>query len=110
MTVIRKNRTIGIKAWSNEEEEKLNQMYQEKTQEIEKIAAFFNKGHRSIISKLVNMGIYIKPEITKENSRTVKTMLRDIETILEIEIEGFNLNKKSNLLALVEALERKVNC
>ena len=100
---------MGVKAWSDEEEKDLQRIYTQQTQDIEEIAIYFNKGHRSIISKLVNMGIYIKPEIVKENTRTVKTMLRDIETILEIEIDGFNLNKKSNLLNLVEALERKVD-
>jgi len=35
-------------------------------------------------------------------------MLRDLETMLDIEIEGTNLNKKSNLTNLVVALERKL--
>lgn len=54
------------------------------------------------------MGIYIKPNINKKNDRTVKTMLRDLENILDITIEGFNLNKKSNLKILVIALEKKL--
>lgn len=82
--------------------------YIHEEQSIEYIADYFNKGHRSIISKLVNMGLYKKPETIKENNRTVKTMLRDIEEMLEIEIIGLNLNKKSNLLIVVEALELKL--
>jgi hypothetical protein len=39
---------------------------------------------------------------------TVKTMLRDIESLLDIQIEGTNLNKKSNLVNLVTALKERL--
>ena len=39
---------------------------------------------------------------------TVKTMLRDIESLLHIQIEGTNLNKKSNLVNLVTALKERL--
>ena len=39
---------------------------------------------------------------------TVKTMLRDIESLLTIQIEGTNLNKKSNLINLVTALKERL--
>jgi len=99
---------VGIKAWSDEEENKLKMIYTTETQDVYIIATKFEKGYRSVISKLVNMGIYIKPNTDKKNDRTVKTMLRDLEEILNIRIEGFNLNKKSNLEILVIALERKL--
>ena len=38
----------------------------------------------------------------------VKTMLRDIESLLDIQIEGTNLNKKSNLVNLVTALKERL--
>lgn len=79
-----------------------------KDNDIKIVANYFNKGSRSIISKLVNMGIYIKPEVKKKQTRTVKTMLLDLETMLDIRIEGFNLNKKSNLLILMTALEERI--
>ncbi len=83
-------------------------MYKSETKDVYVIAGHFGKGYRSVISKLVNMGIYEKPNTNKKNDRTVKTMLRDLEDMLEIKIEGFNLNKKSNLITLVEALEIKL--
>jgi hypothetical protein len=86
----------------------LRVVYLEKTKDIQEIAQFFGKGSRSIISKLVSMKIYEKPAARKENNRTVKTMLRDLEIMLEIEVEGVNLNKKSNLLMLVEAIEERI--
>ena len=99
---------MGIKAWSNEEEQELAQLYENETKDVHEIASHFDKGYRSVISKLVNMGIYVKPDIEKKNNRTVKTMLQDLEDLLDIQIEGFNLNKKSNLLTVVEALEKKL--
>ncbi len=84
-------------------------MYGSETKDVYVIARHFSKGYRSVISKLVNMGIYEKPNTNKKNDRTVKTMLRDLEDILEIRIDGFNLNKKSNLLKLVVALETKLS-
>jgi hypothetical protein len=36
-------------------------------------------------------------------------MIRDIEEMLEIEIEGLNLTKKSNLELLVDALKAKIS-
>lgn len=84
-------------------------MYTTETKDVYIIAGHFGKGYRSVISKLVNMGIYEKPNTNKKNDRTVKTMLRDLEDMLEIRIEGFNLNKKSNLLKLVVALEIKLS-
>ena len=99
---------MGMKAWSNEQEKELEKMYQTKTKDVNKIAKHFSKGYRSVISKLVNMGIYEKPNKDKKNNRTVKTMLRELEENLDIRIDGFNLNKKSNLENLVDALNDKL--
>ena len=35
-------------------------------------------------------------------------MLRELEDILEIEVEGVNLNKKENLVKLLNAIKQKV--
>ena len=99
---------MGVKAWSNEQEKELINMYLTQTKDVVIIAEHFDKGYRSVISKLVNLQIYEKPDKPSSPTRTVKTMLRDLEDMLEIEIEGFNLNKKSNLERLVEALEEKL--
>ncbi len=100
---------MGVKAWSVEEEDELIEMYTNQTKDVIEVGKHFRKGYRSVISKLVSLGIYEKPNKKKDSNRTVKTMLRDLESILSIEIEGFNLNKKSNLLILVEAIEVKAN-
>ena len=96
------------KAWSEEEEEKLPELYVDQELDVYHVAEYFKKGHRSVISKLVQMKVYRKPSDEKEDKRSVKTMIRDIEIMLEIEIEGLNLTKKSNLELLVDALKDKL--
>jgi hypothetical protein len=96
------------KAWSDEEEETLLDLYVNQGLDVYDVAEHFKKGHRSVISKLVQMKVYRKPSDDKEDKRSVKTMIRDIEIMLEIEIEGLNLTKKSNLELLVDALKDKL--
>lgn len=96
------------KAWSDEEEETLLDLYVNQGLDVYEVAEHFKKGHRSVISKLVQMKVYRKPSDEKEDKRSVKTMIRDIEVMLEIEIEGLNLTKKSNLELLVDALKYKL--
>lgn len=96
------------KAWSDEEEEVLLELYVNQGLDVYDVAEHFKKGHRSVISKLVQMKIYRKPTDDKDDKRSVKTMIRDIEEMLEIEIDGLNLTKKSNLELLVDALKVKI--
>lgn len=100
---------MSIKAWSDEQENELINLYTvENITDVYELAEHFEKGYRSVISKLVQLKIYQKPQEKEEDkSKTVKTMLREIEEILEIEIEGINLNKKENLVKLVSALNKK---
>lgn len=100
--------TKSNKAWSDEEEETLLELYVNQGLDVYEVADHFKKGHRSVISKLVQMKVYRKPSDDKEDKRSVKTMIRDIEIMLEIEIEGLNLTKKSNLELLVDALKYKL--
>ena len=43
-----------------------------------------------------------------QKGQTVKVMLRQIEELLEIQIEGTNLNKKENLSSLLDAIKAKI--
>jgi hypothetical protein len=52
--------------------------------------------------------VYKKPEINKANRRTVKSMIIELEDILDITIEGVNLSKKENLELLVDAIKNKM--
>ena len=101
---------MSIKAWSDEQETKLIELYtQEEVTDVHELSKIFGKGYRSVISKLVQLKIYQKPKEKEENkTKTVKTMLREIEELLDIQIEGINLNKKENLIKLVEALNNKL--
>jgi len=101
---------MSIKAWSDDQEEKLIDLYtNQDVTDVHELAKIFGKGYRSVISKLVQLKIYQKPEDPEENkTKTVKTMLREIEELLDIQIEGINLNKKENLIKLVEALNNKL--
>ena len=101
---------MSVKAWNDEEEAELIKLYKEQDEkDVNILATHFGKGYRSVISKLVQLKIYEKPR-GDENRQimTVKTMLRDIEALLTIQIEGTNLNKKSNLINLVTALKERL--
>jgi predicted transcriptional regulator len=101
---------MSVKAWNDEQEAELIKLYTEEDQkDVHELAEYFSKGYRSVISKLVQLKIYEKP-VTEEDdkSQTVKVMLRELEEILEIEIDGVNLNKKENLLKLLTAIKDKV--
>lgn len=102
---------MSIKTWSDEQEEELISLYKEQNiKDVHWLASHFGKGYRSVISKLVQLKVYEKPQSEEDNkTQTVKIMLRDLEDMLDIEIEGTNLNKKENLVKLVEALKNKLN-
>ena len=102
---------MSVKAWNDEQEAELIKMYTEdEVKDVYELASHFSKGYRSVISKLVQLKIYEKPEINEEDkSQTVKVMLRELEDILGIEVEGTNLNKKENLSALLEAIKKRIN-
>jgi hypothetical protein len=102
---------MSSKIWSDEAEQELKRLYiEEDIKDPYELADIFNKGYRSIISKLVQLKIYEKPEIEEsDKAQTVKAMLRDLESILSIEIDGTNLNKKENLTKLVIALKERLN-
>ena len=102
---------MSVKAWNDEQEAELVKLYTEVGEkDVHKLAEHFSKGYRSVISKLVQLKIYEKPVIEEDDkSQTVKVMLRELEEILEIEVEGVNLNKKENLVKLLTAIKQKVS-
>lgn len=87
---------MSIKAWNDEQEQELIQLYtKENKKDVYELAEHFSKGYRSVISKLVQLKIYEKPVIEDDQKYlTVKVMLRELEDILGIEVDGTNLNKK----------------
>ena len=101
---------MSVKAWNDEQEAELIKMYTEDdVKEVYKLASHFSKGYRSVISKLVQLKIYEKPEINDaDKSQTVKIMLRDLEEILDIRVDGTNLNKKENLAKLLDAIKKRI--
>lgn len=101
---------MSVKAWNDEQETELIKLYTEDGQkDVHELANHFSKGYRSVISKLVQLKIYEKPIIEDEDrSQTVKVMLRELEDMLGIEVDGVNLNKKENLFKLVNAIKQKV--
>ena len=101
---------MSVKAWNDEQEAELIKLYTEEGfKDVYELANHFSKGYRSVISKLVQLKIYEKPIVEEEDrSQTVKVMLRELEDILEIEVEGVNLNKKENLVKLLNAIKQKV--
>ena len=102
---------MSIKTWSDSQEAELIRLYvEEDEKDVYFLAEHFSKGYRSVISKLVQLKIYQKPVIEEEEKGlTVKVMLRELENMLNIEIEGTNLNKKENLTKLVQALKERLD-
>lgn len=101
---------MSVKAWSDEEEQKLIKMYTDDgLKDVHEIGESFGKGYRSVISKLVQLKIYEKPQVDEaEKGQTVKVMLRELEQMLGIQIEGTNLNKKENLSQLLNSIKSKI--
>ena len=101
---------MSIKAWNDEQEAELTRLYlEEEIKDVHELGSIFEKGYRSVISKLVQLKIYEKPELDEEDkSLTVKVMLRKLEEILGVEVVGTNLNKKENLSKLLEAIKKKI--
>ena len=102
---------MSVKAWSDEQENELISLYtKDSIKDVHDLAKHFGKGYRSVISKLVQLKIYEKPEIDEaDKGQTVKVMLRDLENLLEIQVEGTNLNKKENLFKLLTAIKDVLN-
>ena len=102
---------MSVKAWNDEQEAELIKMYTEEgVKDVYELASHFAKGYRSVISKLVQLKIYEKPEVNDEDkSQTVKVMLRELEDILSIRVDGTNLNKKENLSMLLNAIKEKIS-
>ena len=102
---------MSVKAWSDEQENELISLYtKDGMKDVHDLAKHFGKGYRSVISKLVQLKIYEKTEINEAyKGQTVKVMLRDLEELLEIQIEGTNLNKKENLYKLLIAIKGKLD-
>ena len=102
---------MSVKAWSDDQENELISLYtKDSIKDVHELAKHFGKGYRSVISKLVQLKIYEKPEANEvEKGQTVKIMLRDLEDLLEIQVEGTNLNKKENLFKLLTAIKDKLN-
>ena len=102
---------MSVKAWNDEQEAELIKMYTEEgIKDVYALASHFAKGYRSVISKLVQLKIYEKPEVNDEDkSQTVKVMLRELEDILNIRVDGTKLNKKENLSMLLNAIKERIN-
>jgi len=100
---------MSVKTWNEEQEQELIALYSTE-KDVHKISEHFNKGYRSVISKLVQLEIYVKPDNNNDQKTlTVKTILRELEELLDFEIEGTNLNKKENLVKLIVALRKKLD-
>lgn len=96
------------RAWSNEQAQQLKNLYLNEEKSIEELAETFDRNTRSVISKLVQLKIYKKPEVVKEEKRTVKRMIAELEEMLDVKLDGLNLNKKSNLEIVVDAVREKL--
>ena len=100
---------MNVKVWNDEDEQELIVLYRDQHKDVVEIAEYFGKNSRSIVSKLVQLKIYIKPEVNKLEKRSVKSMVIELEDMLGISIDGVNLTKKTNLEALVDAIKLRLS-
>lgn len=101
--------------WTKEEEGILTEFYLIEEEEVAEIAKLMKKTEKSIIGKLVYMGIYVPPVKPKHSYQLItKDMLvKQLEELLNVEFEyspvGFyDLNKKVNLNTIIEAVKKNV--
>jgi transposase-like protein len=93
------------KAWSEEDAQRLTELYNQGDLTIDEIADVFERNSRSIISKLVQLRIYKKPLPNKFGKKTVKSMLVELENILDVKLDGLTLSKKANLEIVVNRIK-----
>ena len=67
---------MNVRVWDKEEEEELVKLYCDDGMDVLEIAEYFGKNNRSIISKLVQLKVYKKPEIDKSGIVTGKQIGR----------------------------------
>lgn len=96
-------------AYSDKETKKLIKLYSSLgTENLEGIAVELNKTVRSVRSKLVKEGIYV-PSTTsypKKTGKSKKELLRDLESIVELDTGGFFGATKESLNALITYLKK----
>lgn len=97
---------MKLKTWEPDEEEELLKLYCDNQWTVNDLAEYYGKNTRSIISKLVKMKVYVKPD-AKKNKRSVKHMIQELETLLNIELDSVNIYKKQNLELIVDAIKAK---
>ena len=90
--------------YSFEEEEQLIELYLQGIS-VEDLALKFNRNTNSIIAKLVQLKVYVKPP--KRKKKTAKEMYREIEEITGLKFESPNFTKKKDIKALVEWLRMR---
>ena len=61
---------MNVRVWDKEEEEELVKLYRDDGMDVIDIAEYFGKNNRSIISKLVQLKVYRKPEVDKSGKRS----------------------------------------
>lgn len=101
---------MGIRTWLEEDKEELIELYTsgKMTDPIE-LGEYFGKSHRSVISKLVQLEIYIAPRELRKKQPSVKEMVRELEIILDIEIDSNTLSKKHTIRDILYSVKNKLN-
>ena len=78
-------------------------------QTVEAIAEAMGKAVRSVRAKLVREGVYVAPEKAPKSKReegpTKKELIRELETLVPFEVEGFLNATKDAIQALIDHLQ-----
>lgn len=101
---------MGIKTWCDEDEKELIELYTSgQMTDVYELAEYYGKGHRSVISKLVQLKIYIAPKDLKKKKPTVKQMVIELEDILDIQLDNTNLTRKDTMYTILQGIKKKLN-
>lgn len=96
-------------AYTQEETEQLLKLYKKYgTEHIEEIAKELNKTVKSVRSKLVKEKVYVAGETgyIKKTGKSKKELLRDLESIIDIDTSGLTGATKESISSLIDFLKK----
>ena len=100
--------------YTNSETKKLIEMYiaEPNLDNVSKLSVYFNKPKKSIISKLVKEGVYVRKGYrTKTGSIPITKLqiVRDLEDLLDVKLTDLDKAPKSTLMNLRRCIEETID-
>ena len=96
--------------WDEETTNKLIELYDKGVKDHHTLAQILGRKYRSVVYKLSDLGLLEKP-IQKEAPKkiTIPVLFKEIESLLNIKLEGTTLYNKHNLEQIVQSIRNIKN-